>query len=110
MTTEIFQALAQYEDVFVRVRARKYQPYPGLAALQTMLAAIREIRPTYKTNLGCSSCVRSLALEAAGLYFAEKARRDAVAAETPATEPGTPATKKTASKPKKTTKAKKTDA
>lgn len=110
MTDELFQALAQYEAVFNRVKARQYQPYPGLAALQTMLGAIREHRPNYRPNLGCSSCVRSLVLETAGLYFTEKDRRAAVAAATPDAGTGTPDEKKTASKPKKNAKAKKSDA
>ena len=75
MTDEIFNALAQYENIFERVKARQYQPYPGRTALQDMVKAIREVRPNYRPNLGCSSCVRSLALEAAGMYFTEKDRR-----------------------------------
>ena len=75
MTDEIFNALAQYENIFERVKARQYQPYPGRTALQDMVKAIREVRPNYRPNLGCSSCVRSLALEAAGMYFTEKAIR-----------------------------------
>jgi len=110
MTDELFQSLAKYEDVFVRVSARQYQPSPGLVALQTMLKAIREHRPNFRTNFGCSSCVRTLILEAAGLYFTEKDRRMAVAAETPASEPVAPAAEKTAPKRKKTTKAKNPDA
>ena len=97
MTDELFQALAKHEDVFERVKARKYTPYPGLPALQNMLAAIREHRPNYRTNLGCSSCLRTLIMEAAGLYWTEKSRREA---EAKAEEP----------KPKKTTRKKKADA
>ena len=101
MTEELFQALAKSEDVFERVKARKYTPSPGLAALQNMLAAIREHRPNYRTNLGCSSCVRTLIMEAAGLYWTEKSRREAEARKAaPAEEP----------KPKKTTRKKKADA
>ena len=79
MTEELFQALAKSEDVFERVKARKYTPSPGLAALQNMLAAIREHRPNYRTNLGCSSCVRTLIMEAAGLYLtAARAQKNAL--------------------------------
>ena len=53
-----------------------YTASPGLPALQNMLKAIREHRPNYHTNLGCSSCVRSLVLEAAGLYYTEKDKRE----------------------------------
>ena len=81
MTDELFTALAKYEDTFDRVKRRVYTPSPGLQALQTMLTAIREHRPNYHTNLGCSSCVRSLVLEASGLYYTEKDRREKEAAE-----------------------------
>lgn len=76
MTDELFTALAKYEDTFDRVKRRVYTPSPGLQALQTMLTAIREHRPNYHTNLGCSYCVRSLVLEASGLYYTEKDRRE----------------------------------
>ena len=72
MTDEIFNALAQYENIFERVKARQYQPYPGRTALQDMVRAVKEVRPNYRPNLGCSSCVRSLVLECAGMYFSEK--------------------------------------
>ena len=75
MTSEMFNVLVQYEKIFERVKARQYQPYPGRTALLDMVKAIREVRPNYRPNLGCSSCVRSLALEAAGMYFTEKDRR-----------------------------------
>lgn len=100
MTDELFTALAKYEDTFDRVKRRVYTPSPGLQALQTMLTAIREHRPNYHTNLGCSSCVRSLVLEASGLYYTEKMRREKAQAEAPA-----PAVEP---KPKKTTRKKKT--
>lgn len=100
MTEELFNALSKYEDTFDRVRRRVYTPSPGLPALQNMLKAVREHRPNYHTNLGCSSCVRSLVLEAAGLYYTEKDRREKAQAEAPA-----PAEEP---KPKKTTRKKKT--
>jgi len=92
MTDEIFNALAQYENVFEKVRKREYVSPPSLATKQLMLAAVRENQPRFRTNLGCSSCIRSLFLNAAGLYFTEKERREKEAAE----------------KPKKTTRKKKT--
>ena len=98
MTDELFNALAKYEDTFERVKKRIYTPNPGLPALQTMLAAIREHRPNFKTNFGCSGCVRTLIMEAAGLYFTEKDLREKAKAETPAEEPA----------PKKTTRKKTT--
>jgi len=102
MTDELFNALAKYEDTFDKVRRRVYAPSPGITALQTMVTAIRVHRPNYRTNLGCSSCVRSLVLEASGLYYTEKALREKAQAEepAPAEEP----------KPKKTTRKKKSDA
>lgn len=100
MTDELFTALAKYEDTFDRVKRRVYTPSPGLAALQLMLNAIREHRPNYHTNLGCSSCVRSLVLEASGLYYTEKMRREKAQAEAPASaeepKPKKPRKKKTA--------------
>ena len=76
MTDETFNVLAQYEDIFNRVKARQYQPYPGRTVLQNMVKAIKEVRPNYRTNLGCSSCVRSLVLECSGMYWTEKSRRE----------------------------------
>ena len=93
MTDELFNALAKYEETFDRVRRRVYCASPGLHALQTMLAAIREHRPHYKANFGCSGCVRNLVLEAAGLYYTEKDNREKAVAEAP--------------KPKKTSRKKK---
>ena len=112
MTNEIFNTLSKYEDIFVRVRARQYQPYPGRTALLDMVKAIKEVRPNYRPNLGCSSCVRSLALEAAGMYFTEKDIRqkaqDAVkTAEIPAE---TEKTDETIVPKKKAGRKKKTDA
>lgn len=104
MTSEMFEALAAYEELFDRVKARQYQPYPGRAALQIMLNAIREVRPTFRTNLGCSSCVRSLVLETAGMYYTEKAAREAAKkaaeAETPTEPSPNPTPKKRARKSK----------
>ena len=75
MTNDIFNVLAQYEKIFERVKSRQYQPYPGRPALQDMVRAVKEVRPNYRPNLGCSSCVRSLVLECAGMYFSEKDAR-----------------------------------
>jgi len=98
MTEEQFNALAKFEDLFDRVSKRQYVGYPGLASLQLMLAVVQENRPRYRPNLGCSSCVRTLVLETAGLYKTEKARREQEAAANPAPSP------------KKTTRKKKADA
>lgn len=106
MTEEMFNALAPFEDIFNRVKARQYQPYPGLPVLQTMLAAIKEYRPNYRTNLGCSSCVRSMVLECAGLYFTEKAAR---AAKTPVQSETSPEPTKTPKPRKKSAKSKKSE-
>jgi hypothetical protein len=101
MTDELYNALAKYEDTFDRVRRRQYAPNPGLPALQLMMNAIREHRPNYKTNLGCSNCVRTLVLEASGLYYTEKDKREKTVKDEPVVEPE-PA-------PKKTTRKKKTE-
>jgi len=103
MTDELYNALARYEDTFDRVSRRMYAPNPGLPALQNMLKAVREHRPNFKTNLGCSGCVRSLVMEAAGLYYTEKAKREKAAAEEPAPAPVEEP------KPKKTTRKKKAE-
>lgn len=103
MTDELFNALAKYEDTFERVKKRIYTPNPGLPALQTMLAAIREHRPNFKTNFGCSGCVRTLVMEAAGLYYTEKDLREKAQAECVADSGKTseePAPKKTTRKKK----------
>lgn len=104
MTNEMFEALAAYEPIFEMVKSRQYQPYPGRATLQVMLSAVREVRPNYRPNLGCSSCVRSLVLETAGMYFTEKAARGAaktpVEGETPSVPRETPTQKKKARKSK----------
>jgi hypothetical protein len=104
MTDEMFAALAEHEGLFERVKARKYQPYPGLAVLQLMLSAVREVRPNYRTNLGCSSCVRSLVLETAGLYYTEKAERQAK--ETPVDTPEPTEPSKTSKPRRKPAKSK----
>lgn len=104
MTNEMFEALAAFEEIFERVKSRQYQPYPGRPALQIMLSAVREVRPNYRPNLGCSSCVRSLVLETAGMYYTEKAARDAakpsVESEIPAEPSKTPTQKKKGRKSK----------
>lgn len=103
MTDELFNALAKYEDTFDRVKRRIYTPNPGLAALQLMLSAIREHRPNFKTNFGCSGCVRTLVMEAAGLYYTEKDLREKAQAECVADSGKTseePAPKKTTRKKK----------
>lgn len=93
MTDEIYNALANLEPVLEKVRKREYVSPPSLATKQLMLAAIRENQPRFRTNLGCSSCLKSLFLNAAGLYFTEKERRE----------------KEAAAQPKKTTRKKKTE-
>ena len=116
MTNEIFNLLSQYEKIFERVKARQYQPYPGRTALQDMVKAVKEVRPNYRPNLGCSSCVRSLVLEVAGMYYTEKDARqkslDAAvnAAKTPEIQPETEQVEDTATPKKKGGRKKKTDA
>ena len=100
MTNEIFNVLAQYEQIFERVKARQYQPYPGRTALQDMVRAVKEVRPNYRPNLGCSSCVRSLVLECAGMYSAEKDARQKTQAETVKAEESTIQVKKPGRKKK----------
>ena len=116
MTNEMFNVLSQYEKIFERVKARQYQPYPGRAVLQDMVKAVKEVRPNYHPNLGCSSCVRSLALEVAGMYYTEKDIRqkalDAAvdASKTPENPTDPEKVEDTATPKKKGGRKKKTDA
>lgn len=116
MTNEIFNVLSQYEKIFERVRAKQYQPYPGRTALLDMVKAVKEVRPNYRPNLGCSSCVRSLVLEVAGMYYTEKDARQKApdtavnAAKTPEIEPEPEQVEDTTTQKKKPGRKKKTDA
>ena len=105
MTDEQFQALAQYEDRFTTAINAKWCRYPGLAALQTMVSVYNSVTgQTLRLNSGCSRCVLHVVQDAGRLYFAEKARRDAVQATETARASETPAKKKRPAKRKETTK------
>ena len=105
MTDEQFQALAQYEDRFTTAINAKWCRYPGLAALQTMVSVYNSVTgKTLRLNSGCSRCVLHVVQDTGRLYFAEKARREAVQATETARASETPAKKKRPAKRKETTK------
>ena len=105
MTDEQFQALAQYEDRFTTSINAKWCRYPGLAALQTMVSVYNSVTgQTLRLNSGCSRCVLHVVQDTGRLYFAEKARREAVQATETARASETPAKKKRPAKRKETTK------
>ena len=104
MTDEQFQALAQYEDRFTTAINAKWCRYPGLAALQTMVSVYNSVTgQTLRLNSGCSRCVLHVVQDTGRLYFAEKARRDAVQATEAVNVSETPARKKRPAKRKETT-------
>lgn len=105
MTDEQFQALAQYEDRFTTAINAKWCRYPGLAALQTMVSVYNSVTgQTLRLNSGCSRCVLHVVQDTGRLYFAEKARREAVQATEVARVSETPAKKKRPAKRKENTK------
>ena len=104
MTDEQFQALAQYEDRFTTAINAKWCRYPGLAALQTMVSVYNSVTgQTLRLNSGCSRCVLHVVQDTGRLYFAEKARREAVQATEAVKASETPAKKKRPAKLKETT-------
>lgn len=105
MTDEQFQALAQYEDSFRTAIDGGWCRYPGLTALQTMASVYTEVTGQgVRLNSGCSRCVLHVVQDAGRVYFAEKARREALQATiTKGTEDATKK-KRTASKRKETAK------
>ena len=105
MTDEQFAALAQYEDRFRTAIDGGWCRYPGLAALQTMASVLGDVTGrAVRINSGCSRCVLHVVQDAGRVYFAEKARREAVQATKAVKVSETPAKKRTASKRKETTK------
>ena len=104
MTDEQFQALAQYEDRFTTAINAKWCRYPGLAALQTMVSVYNSVTgQTLRLNSGCSRCVLHVVQDTGRLYFAEKARREAVQETKVVKASETPAKKKRPAKRKETT-------
>ena len=105
MTDEQFTALAQYEDRFTTAINAKWCRYPGLAALQTMVSVYNSVTgQTLRLNSGCSRCVLHVVQDAGRVYFAEKARREAVQATIAKGTEDAPKKKRTASKRKETAK------
>ena len=103
MTDEQFAALAQYEDRFTTAINAKWCRYPGLAALQTMVSVYNSVTgQTLRLNSGCSRCVLHVVQDAGRVYFAEKARREAVQATITKGTEDAPKKKRTASKRKET--------
>ena len=105
MTDEQFTALAQYEDRFTTAINAKWCRYPGLAALQTMASVLGDVTGrAVRINSGCSRCVLHVVQDAGRVYFAEKARREAVQATMAKGTEDATKKKRTASKRKETTK------
>ena len=105
MTDEQFAALAQYEDRFTTAINAKWCRYPGLAALQTMASVLGDVTGrAVRINSGCSRCVLHVVQDAGRVYFAEKARREAVQATMAKGTEDAPKKKRTASKRKETAK------
>lgn len=105
MTDEQFQALAQYEDRFRTAIDGGWCRYPGLAALQTMVSVYNSVTGQgIRINSGCSRCVLHVVQDAGRVYFAEKARREALQATKSVKVEDTPKRKKTVPKRKETSK------
>ena len=105
MTDEQFAALAQYEDRFTTAVNGNWCRYPGLTALQTMVSVYNSVTGQgIRINSGCSRCVLHVVQDAGRVYFAEKARREALQATITKGTEDTPKKKRTASKRKETTK------
>ena len=101
MTDEQFAALAQYEDRFRTAIDAKWCRYPGLAALQTMASVYNSVTGQgIRINSGCSRCVLHVVQDAGRVYFAEKARREALQATITKGTEDAPKKKRTASKRK----------
>ena len=99
MTDEQFAALAQYEDRFRTAIDAKWCRYPGLAALQTMVSVYNSVTGQgIRINSGCSRCVLHVVQDAGRVYFAEKARREAVQATITKGMDDAPKKKRTATK------------
>ena len=105
MTDEQFAALAQYEDRFRTAIDGGWCRYPGLAALQTMASVYNSVTGRgIRINSGCSRCVLHVVQDAGRVYFAEKARREALQATITKGTDEAPKKKRTASKRKETAK------
>lgn len=105
MNDEQFAALAQYEDRFRTAIDAKWCRYPGLAALQTMVSVYNSVTGQgIRINSGCSRCVLHVVQDTGRVYFAEKARREAVQATEAVKVSETPARKKRPAKRKENTK------
>ena len=105
MTDEQFAALAQFEDRFTTATKANWCRYPGLAALQTMVSVYNSVTGRgIRINSGCSRCVLHVVQDAGRVYFAEKARREAVQATITKGMDDAPKKKRTAAKRKETTK------
>ena len=112
MTDEQFNALATYEDNFRTAINSRWARHPGRTALATINSIYSSAAgvPPRRVNFLCQQCVLDLLRSAGKLYFAEKDRREAEAAEKlraaqeaekPATAAKKPRAKKTPAKPRK---------
>ena len=105
MTDEQFAALAQFEDRFTTATKANWCRYPGLTALQTMVSVYNSVTGQgIRINSGCSRCVLHVVQDAGRVYFAEKARREALQATITKGTEDTPKKKRTSAKRKETTK------
>ena len=105
MTDEQFTALAQYEDRFRTAIDAKWCRYPGLTALQTMVSVYNSVTGQgIRINSGCSRCVLHVVQDTGRLYFAEKARMEAVQATITKGTEDAPKKKRTSAKRKETAK------
>lgn len=77
-----FETLAQYERYFRTAVDSDWCPNPGRTALGVMQDALDAIdRRTTPVNYNCGTCVLRVVKRAGYLYFADKAEREAAAAE-----------------------------
>ena len=105
MTDEQFQALAQFEDRFTTATKANWCRYPGLTALQTMVSVYNSVTgKALRLNSGCSRCVLHVVQDTGRVYFAEKARREALQATITKGMDDAPKKKKRPAKRKETTK------
>ena len=82
MTDEQFAALAPFEKNYESALKANYTRYPGMTAIDTMFRTYRELTNSrININRSCSVCVLNLVKNVGKLYFAEKERREQLAAE-----------------------------
>lgn len=99
MTDEQFAALAPYEANYKTAIELNFSRYPGAVAIDTMYNIYRALTDSRAPiNKACSVCILHLVQKVGKLYFAEKARREALKTAEP--EPKPDKAKKTSKKAK----------